>query len=159
LGASAKFSVNGKTTSKKDLALQAIAHGSAFVAQIAMGANDVHAVRTLQEAEAFPGPSLVIAYSHCIAHGYDMAFGAFHQQNAVKSGYWPLFRYNPLKNIGERFSLDSKQPVVDVKEFLAQETRFSILDKLHPEHAAQALSNMQHEIEGKWQRLNTMKGL
>ena len=159
LGASAKFSVNGKTTSKKDLALQAIAHGSAFVAQIAMGANDVHAVKTIQEAEAFPGPSLVIAYSHCIAHGYDMAFGAFHQQNAVKSGYWPLFRYNPMKAIGERFSLDSKQPTLNVKEFLNQETRFSILDKLHPEHAEQALKNMQNEIEGKWHRLNILKAL
>src|SRR5207244_10658 len=101
IGASAKFSVNGKSNSKKDLALQAIAHGSAYVAQIAMGANDVHAIRTIQEAEAFPGTSLVIAYSHCIAHGYDMMHGVEQQVKAVKTGYLPLFRYNPLKPKGE----------------------------------------------------------
>jgi pyruvate-ferredoxin/flavodoxin oxidoreductase len=85
----------GKTTGKKDLAMQAIAHGSAYVAQIAMGANDVHALKTILEAEAYPGPSIIIAYSHCIAHGYDMCHGNEQQNLAVKTGYWPLFRYNP----------------------------------------------------------------
>src|SRR6185503_2764251 len=96
IGASAKFSIKGKTTGKKDLGMQAIAHGTAFVAEISMGANDVHALKTILEAEAFPGPSIIIAYSHCIAHGYDMCHGLAQQDLAVKSGYWPLFHYNPL---------------------------------------------------------------
>lgn len=159
VGASAKFSVNGKSNTKKDLALQAIAHGSAYVAQIAMGANDVHTVRTIQEAEAFPGASLVIAYSHCIAHGYDMAHGADQQQNAVKSGYWPLFRYNPLKPKGERFTLDSKEPSLPLKEFLYNETRFSMLTRTSPEHAEELFDSAQHDVINHWERLQLLKGL
>ncbi len=159
IGASAKFSVNGKTTGKKDLALQAIAHGSAYVAQIAMGANDVHAIKTIQEAEAFPGPSLVIAYSHCIAHGYDMAYGAVQQQGAIKSGYWPLFRYNPLKAKGQRFSLDSKEPSMQLKDFLYQETRFSVLARQNKEHAAHLLQLADEGITEKWERLSALKAL
>ncbi|MFI5196857.1 MAG: pyruvate:ferredoxin (flavodoxin) oxidoreductase, partial [Chitinophagales bacterium] len=159
IGASAKFSVNGKTTGKKDLALQAIAHGSAYVAQIALGANDAHAVKTLQEAEAFPGTSLVIAYSHCIAHGYDMMFGAQHQQNAVKSGYWPLFRYNPLNAKGERFSLDSKDAVLPLKDFLYEETRFSILERQNPENAGVLLEEAKEGVHEHWERLLALKAL
>ncbi len=159
IGASAKFSVNGKTTGKKDLALQAIAHGSAYVAQIALGANDAHAVKTLQEAEAFPGTSLVIAYSHCIAHGYDMMNGAQHQQNAVKSGYWPLFRYNPSKVKGERFALDSKDAVLPLKDFLYDETRFSILERQNPENAQALLTGAQAGVHEHWERLLALKAL
>ena len=159
LGASAKFSVNGKENPKKDLALQAITYGSVYVAQIAMGANDAHAVKTIQEAEAFPGTSIVIAYSHCIAHGYDMCFGAKHQENAVKSGYWPLFRYNPSKNKGERFSLDSKEPSLPLKDFLYNETRFSALARQNPEHAADLLLREEKGITSHWERLQTMKAL
>jgi pyruvate-ferredoxin/flavodoxin oxidoreductase len=159
IGASAKFSVNGKTTGKKDLALQAIAHGSAYVAQIALGANDAHALKTLQEAEAFPGTSIVIAYSHCIAHGYDMMFGAQHQQNAVKSGYWPLFRYNPAKAKGERFSLDSKDAVLPLKDFLYDETRFSILERMNPENAAAMVIEAQDGVHEHWERLLALKAL
>ena len=159
IGASAKFSVNGKTTGKKDMALQAIAHGSAYVAQIALGANDAHAVKTLQEAEAFPGTSIVIAYSHCIAHGYDMMFGAQHQQNAVKSGYWPLFRYNPLKAKGERFSLDSKDAVLPLKDFLYDETRFSILERQNPETAHKLLVGAEEGVHEHWDRLMALRAL
>ncbi len=159
IGASAKFSVNGKPTGKKDLALQAIAHGSAFVGQIALGANDAHALKTLQEAEAFPGTSLVIAYSHCIAHGYDMMYGAQHQQNAVKSGYWPLFRYNPLKAKGERFSLDSKDAVLPLKNFMYDETRFSILERQNPEHASELLEGAQEGVLEHWGKLLALKAL
>ena len=159
IGASAKFSVNGKLTGKKDLALQAIAHGSAFVGQIALGANDGHALKTLQEAEAFPGTSLVIAYSHCIAHGYDMMYGAQHQQNAVKSGYWPLFRYNPLKAKGERFSLDSKDAVLPLKDFMYDETRFSILERQNPEHAGELLEGAQEGVLEHWGKLLALKAL
>lgn len=159
IGASAKFSVNGKTSGKKDLAMQAIAHGSAYVAQIALGANDMHALKAIQEAEAFDGPSIVIAYSHCIAHGYDMSQGANHQQHAVKSGYWPLFRYNPSKERGERFVIDSKDPVETAKEFMAAETRFSILKKQNPEHAQEFVDAAQEGIDEHWMKLKTLKDL
>jgi pyruvate-ferredoxin/flavodoxin oxidoreductase len=159
IGASAKFSVNGKSTGKKDLALQAIAHGSAYVAQIAMGANDAHTIKTLQEAEAFPGTSIVIAYSHCIAHGYDMMHGAEHQQNAVKAGYWPLFRYNPLKPKGERFSLDSKESSLPLKDFLYDETRFSILVRQNAPHAEMLLEEAQTGVHEHWERLMALKAL
>ena len=159
IGASAKFSVNGKANGKKDLALQAIAHGSAFVAQIAMGANDAHTIKTIQEAEAFPGTSIIIAYSHCIAHGYDMVHGAEHQVNAVKSGYWPLFRYNPLKARGERFTIDCKEPSLPLKEFLYNETRFSILTRQDPENAEKLLALAEQGISDHWERLNALKSL
>ncbi|HQQ94905.1 MAG TPA: pyruvate:ferredoxin (flavodoxin) oxidoreductase [Bacteroidia bacterium] len=159
IGASAKFSVNGKENSKKDLALQAIAHGSAYVAQIAMGANDSHAIRTIQEAEAFPGTALVIAYSHCIAHGYDMGHGAEQQLNAVKSGYWPLFRYNPLKEKGQRFSLDSKEASLPLKDFLYHETRFSTLLRQNADHAADVLVEAEKGIAKRWERLLALQNL
>ncbi len=159
IGASAKFSVNGKANGKKDLALQAIAHGSAYVAQIAMGANDAHTIKTIQEAEAFPGTSIIIAYSHCIAHGYDMVHGAEHQVNAVKSGYWPLFRYNPLKARGERFTIDCKEPSLPLKEFLYNETRFSILTRQDPANAEKLLAQAELGISDHWERLNALKAL
>ena len=159
IGASAKFAVNGKANSKKDLAMQAIAHGSAFVAQIALAANDVHAIKTIQEAEAFPGVSIVIAYSHCIAHGYDMANGSAQQVNAVKSGYWPLFRYNPLKERGQRFTMDAKAPSIPVKEFLLNETRFSGLMAKRPNEAEHMIEVAQEGIQGHWERLESLKGL
>ncbi len=159
IGASAKFSVKGKTTGKKDLAMQAIAHGSAFVAQIAMGANDVHALKTILEAEAYPGPSIVIAYSHCIAHGYDMCHGVDQQNLAVKSGYWPLFRFNPLKEKGQRFTLDSKNPTVGVEEFMYHENRFTAIKNSMPERAEEFLGMANEGILRHWERIEAMKGL
>ncbi len=159
MGASAKFAVKGKQTSKKDLALQAIAHSNAYVAQIAIGANDQHTVRTLLEAEAFDGPSIVIAYSHCIAHGYDMAKGAEHQVNAVKSGYWPLFRYNPRKAKGERFTLDSKEPTLPVGEFMYKENRFDVIRTSNPERAEDFLHREEAEVANHWEKLILLKGL
>jgi pyruvate-ferredoxin/flavodoxin oxidoreductase len=159
IGASAKFSVNGKSSAKKDLAMQAIAHGSAYVAQVALAANDTHTIRTIQEAEAFLGTSLVIAYSHCIAHGYDMMYAASQQENAVKSGYWPLFRYNPLKTKGERFSLDSKEPSLPLKDFLYQETRFNTLSRSNPQHAEELLTSAQIGIARHWEKLLALRDL
>ena len=159
IGASAKFAVNGKASGKKDLAMQAIAHGSAYVGQIAMAANDTHAIRTIQEAEAFPGTSLIIAYSHCIAHGYDMMHAVDQQENAVKTGYWPLFRYNPLKGKGERFVVDSKEPSMPVKDFLYKETRFSVLTRSNPEQAELLLAQAQLGVDSHWQRLLALKNL
>ncbi|MFN4286315.1 MAG: pyruvate:ferredoxin (flavodoxin) oxidoreductase [Lacibacter sp.] len=159
LGASAKFSVNGRTAGKKDLAMQAIAHGTAYVATIAMGGNDMHTVRTLLEAEAFPGPSLIIAYSHCIAHGIDMSKGAEEQDFAVKSGYWPLFHYNPLKPKGERFVIDSKEPTVPLSEFMYHENRFNVIKAKDPVLAEQFLQAAEEMRANKWHRLQTLKGL
>jgi pyruvate-ferredoxin/flavodoxin oxidoreductase len=159
LGASAKFSVNGKPTGKKDLAMQAIAHGTAYVAQIAMAGNDAHTLRCIQEAEAFPGPSLIIAYSHCIAHGIDMSHGAQEQQFAVKSGYWPLFHYNPLKPKGQRFVLDSKDPSLPLSDFMYQETRFKIILQKDPEKAAEFLQQAEDMKVSKWETLQTLTGL
>lgn len=159
LGSSAKFSVNGKTTGKKDLAMQAIAHGTAYVAQIAMGGNDMHTIRTILEAEAYPGPSLIIAYSHCIAHGIDMAHGAEEQDFAVKSGYWPLFHYNPMKPRGQRFVVDSKDPSIDLSEFMYHENRFNIIKAKDPELAARFMDQAQDAKVSRWERLETLKGL
>ncbi|MBS1632231.1 MAG: pyruvate:ferredoxin (flavodoxin) oxidoreductase [Bacteroidetes bacterium] len=159
LGASAKFAVKGKTTTKKDLAMQAIAHGGAYVAQIAMGANDVHALKTIIEAEAFPGPSIIIAYSHCIAHGYDMMFGADQQDLAVKSGYWPIFRYNPSKEKGQRFTLDCKPPSVALNEFLYNENRFATIKNNFPEKAEAFLAMGNEEVNRHWERIEALKAL
>jgi len=159
LGAAAKFAVDGKSSGKKDLAMQAIAHGKAYVAQIAMGANDVHTVRLVQEAANYPGTSIIIAYSHCIAHGYDMAHGVDQQINAVKSGYWPLFRYNPMKPRGERFMLDSKEATVPLKEFLYKEARFSSLTRTDADRAEMLLDAAQAEINSHWEKLQALKGL
>ena len=159
IGASAKFSIKGKTTGKKDLAMQAIAHGNAFVAEIAMGANDVHALKTILEAEAFQGPSIIIAYSHCIAHGYDMSHGLAQQSLAVKSGYWPLFRFNPLKEKGQRFVVDSKDPSVALDEFLYHENRFATIKNNEPEKGAEFLALANEGITRRWERLEALKAL
>ena len=159
IGASAKFAVNGKLAGKKDLAMQAIAHGTAYVGQIAMGANDAHTIRTILEAEAYPGPSLIIAYSHCIAHGIEMSHGAAEQDSAVKSGYWPLFHYNPLKPRGERFVIDSKAPTVPLKEFMDHETRFSVIRAKNPAQADLFLHQAEAATLSKWERLQTLSGL
>jgi len=159
IGASAKFSIKGKTTGKKDLAMQAIAHGTAFVAEIAMGANDVHALKTILEAEAYPGPSIIIAYSHCIAHGYDMCHGVEQQNLAVKSGYWPLFRYNPLKEKGQRFMLDSKEPSIPLEEFLYHENRFATIKNNYPEKAIEFLDLANKGMRRRWETIEALKDL
>ncbi len=159
LGSSAKFSVNGKTTGKKDLALQAIAHGTAYVATVAMGANDAHTVRTILEAEAFPGPSIIIAYSQCIAHGIDMAHGAEEQDFAVKSGYWPLFHYNPTKEKGQRFVIDSKEPSMPLADFMYHENRFKVIKAKDPVLAEEFLKQSEELKTSRWERLLTLKGL
>jgi pyruvate-ferredoxin/flavodoxin oxidoreductase len=159
IGASAKFAVKGKTTGKKDLAMQAIAHGGAYVAQIAMGANDVHALKTILEAEAFPGPSIVIAYSHCIAHGYDMCHGIEQQNLAVKTGYWPLFRYNPTKEKGQRFSLDCKTPSLPLDEFLYHENRFATIKNNYPEKATEFLALANLGVQRRWETIEALKAL
>ena len=159
IGSSAKFSIKGKNTGKKDLAMQAISHGSAFVAQIAMGANDVHALKTILEAEQYPGPSIIIAYAHCIAHGYDMCHGLDQQDLAVKSGYWPLFRYNPTREKGQRFVIDSKSPSVALNEFLYRENRFATIRDNFPDKADEFLQLANQGVKSRWDKLEALKNL
>src|SRR6185295_8996288 len=134
-GAVAKFAAAGKTTAKKDLGAIARAYGNVYVAQVSMGANDLQTTKALLEADAWPGPSLVIAYSSCIAHGIDMSKSMTHQKDAVKSGYWPLYRFHPSETAGQPFKLDSKVPSIGVRDFVASETRFAILERSNPARA------------------------
>ncbi len=137
-GAVAKFAAGGKESGKKDLGLMQSTYGNVFVGQIALGANEAHALRVIQEAEAYDGPSLIIAYSHCIAHGIDMSNGIAQQKLAVDCGYWPLWSYNPaLAAEGKNpFTLDSKDPKIPLKDYISTEGRFKILMKSNPEAAA-----------------------
>jgi pyruvate-ferredoxin/flavodoxin oxidoreductase len=152
-GAVAKFAAGGKTTRRKDLGLLAISYGNIYVARIAFGANDAQTIRTLLEAEAYDGPSLIIAYSHCIAHGYDMKFGLDQQQAAVDSGYWPLFRYNPdLADNGENpMHLDSRRkPKVRLEDYIYREGRYRMLQQSNPEVAARLLTLAKEDVEVRW---------
>ncbi len=133
-GALAKFAARGKPTGKKDLGVMATTYGNVYVAQVALGANDMQTVRAFLEAEAWDGPSLIVAYSTCIAHGIDMATSMSHQKDAVKSGYWPLFRFNPGAGEHEHpFHLDAKAPSIPLQEFAASEGRYSMLARSDPE--------------------------
>jgi pyruvate-ferredoxin/flavodoxin oxidoreductase len=151
-GAVAKFAFGGKPMGKKDLGLIAQTYGNIYVAQVAFGANDAQCVRAFLEAEAYPGPSLIIAYSHCIAHGIPMEKGLDHQQAAVDSGHIVLYRYNPLlaKEGKNPLKLDSKGPKITMKDFTYSETRFSMLAKSQPADAARFLEESQHEAHARW---------
>jgi pyruvate-ferredoxin/flavodoxin oxidoreductase len=151
-GAVAKFATGGKHSSKKDLAMEAISYGSVYVARVAMGGGDTHTVKAFQEAEAFDGPSLIIAYSHCIAHGYDMSHGLEQQKAAVLSGYWPLMRYNPaLRQEGKNpFQLDSKAPTIPFKQYAYQEARYTMLARSNPDAARELLKLAQGDVDRQW---------
>ncbi len=151
-GAVAKFATGGKQSSKKDLAMEAISYGSVYVARVAMGGGDTHTVKAFLEAEAYDGPSLIIAYSHCIAHGYDMSHGLEQQKAAVLSGYWPLIRYNPaLRQEGKNpFQLDSKAPAIPFKQYAYQEARYSMLARSNPEAARELLQLAQGDVDRQW---------
>ncbi len=151
-GAVAKFAMAGKQTSKKDLAMEAISYGSVYVARVAMGGSDMQTVKAFLEAESYDGPSLIIAYSHCIAHGYDMQFGLEQQKAAVQSGYWPLMRYNPTLRIEGKnpFQLDSKAPSIPLEKYVYQETRYTMLKRSNPEAAKELLKLAQEDVEQQW---------
>ena len=158
LGAIAKFAAAGKRTARKDLALQAIAYGNVYVAQVAMGANPQQTLQAFREAEAYPGPSLILAYSHCIAHGIDMQYGMRQQDLAVASGYWPLFRYSPaMRAIGESpFRLDSPRPTIPFQDYAYNEIRYKALAATRPEEAAELLTMAQSVIEEKYRTYEEM---
>jgi pyruvate-ferredoxin/flavodoxin oxidoreductase len=151
-GAVAKFASGGKPNSKKDLAMEAVSYGSVYVARVAMGGSDTQTIKAFQEAEAYDGPALIIAYSHCIAHGYDLAYGMEQQKNAVLSGYWPLMRYNPaLRGEGKNpFQLDSRAPSISLKEYSYHEARFTMLARSNPEVARKLLDEAQDDVEREW---------
>jgi pyruvate-ferredoxin/flavodoxin oxidoreductase len=159
LGASAKFTIGGKKTGKKSLALQAISYGNVYVAQIAMGAKDLQALKAIEEAAAYPGPSLIIAYSHCGEHGYELKNAISQQEKAVDSGYWPLFRFNPLESKGKKFKLDSKAPSIPLSDFMYNETRFTRVVKENATLGAELLTRAQDEVETKWERLELYRDL
>ncbi len=159
LGASAKFSIAGKKTPKKSLAMQAISYGSVYVAQIAMGAKDVQSLRAIKEAAEYPGPSLIVAYSHCGEHGYDLKHGVTQQEKAVETGYWPLFRFNPSKPKGKKFKLDSKAPAAPLEDFMYNEARFTRVVKDNSKLAKELLVEAQEQVDSKWERLELFKSM
>jgi pyruvate-ferredoxin/flavodoxin oxidoreductase len=158
LGAVAKFASAGKTVPKKDLALQAIAYADVYVARVAVGADPQQTLRALREAEAYDGPSLVIAYSHCIAHGYEMRDGLGQQYRAVASGYWPLIRYDPMVRAaqGNPFLLDSPRPRIPLSSYTSRELRFRALANTHPAEAERLQGLAQQAVELHWQTYEEM---
>ena len=160
LGAIAKFAAAGKRVARKDLALQAIAYGNVYVAQVAMGANPQQTLQAFREAEAYPGPSLILAYCHCIAHGIDMQQGMKQQDLAVACGYWPLFRYNPaLREVGTNpFVLDSPRPTIKFRDYAYNETRYRALAQSRPEEAEILMAAAQAALEEKYRSYEEMAG-
>jgi pyruvate-ferredoxin/flavodoxin oxidoreductase len=132
LGAAAKYAASGKEINKKDLGLMAMSYGHVFVASIAMGAKDNHVVQAMLEADSYPGPSLIIAYSHCIAHGFDLAHGMTQQKLAVDSGIWPLYRFDPrlIEDGKPPLQLDAKPGKAAVHDYMSNETRFRMVEKI-----------------------------
>jgi len=160
-GAVAKFAAAGKPLRKKDLGLLAISYGNIYVARVAFGSNDAQTIKAFIEAEAYDGPSLILAYSHCIAHGYDLKYGLDQQQAAVASGYWPLFRFNP--DLAEQdlnpFQLDSKKPKIRLEEYIYREGRYRMLTQSHPERAAKLLELAEADVEASWQTYTQLAGI
>ncbi len=152
LGAVAKFASGGKASAKKDLGVTAIRYGNVYIAQVAMGANDTHTIKAFLEAEAHPGPSLIIAYSQCIAHGIDMAKGMHQQKLAVDSGYWPLYRYNPqlVEENKNPFQLDSSDPKIALQDYIYTEGRYRMLQQSDPAVARFLLGEAQKAVSRRW---------
>ncbi len=160
-GAVAKFAAGGKPQAQKDLAMMAMTYGSVYVATVAMGANDQQTVRAFMEAEAYPGASLIIAYSHCIAHGINMRLGLETQKQAVQSGHFPLFRYNPaLAAEGKNpLQLDSKKPSIPYEEYAYKQNRFKMLTKSKPEEAKRLLALGQRDVLARWNLYEQMASM
>ncbi|MFH1566851.1 MAG: pyruvate:ferredoxin (flavodoxin) oxidoreductase, partial [Gemmatimonadota bacterium] len=160
-GAVAKFAAAGKRARKKDLAQMAMIYGNVYVATVAMGANDAQTVRAFLEAEAWDGPSLIIAYSHCIAHGINMRTGFDQQRGAVESGHWPLMRYNPalIAQGKNPLSIDSKAAKISFQEYAYKETRYNMLAKSHPEAAARLMVEAEADVKARWRFYEQLAGL
>ena len=161
LGAVAKFAAGGKDSPKKDLGLTAMRYGNVYVAQVAMGANDTHTVKAFLEAEAHDGPSLIIAYSQCIAHGIDMTKGMRQQKLAVESGHWLLYRHNPSLALENKnpFQLDSTEPKLPLKDYIYTEGRYRMLQQSDPEGAKLLLERAEKAVRHRWQHYKQMSGM
>jgi pyruvate-ferredoxin/flavodoxin oxidoreductase len=159
-GAVARFAAAGRRSAKKDLGMMAMTYGNVYVAQIAVGANDLQTLRAFREAEAYPGPSLIIAYAQCVAHGIDMARGMHQQKLAVDSGHWPLYRFNPSldANGASAFHLDSTAPRVPLEDYIYNESRYRMLVDSDPEIAASLLTEAREQVARQWKRLSEMAG-
>jgi pyruvate-ferredoxin/flavodoxin oxidoreductase len=159
--ATAKFAAAGKSIGKKDLAMQAISYGNVYVARVAFGANPQQTLLAMREAEAHDGPSLILAYSHCIAHGYDLRDGLDQQQKAVHSGYWPLIRYNPTlrKKKQNPFILDSARPTIGLKDYAYNELRYKVLTRTHPEQAEKLMKLAQEMVNLRWKNYEELATL
>lgn len=157
----AKFAAAGKPSRKKDLGMLAVSYGNVYVAQVALGANPAQTVRAFMEAESYPGPSLLLTYSHCIAQGINMTTAMTHQKDAVQSGFWPLYRYDPrLAHAGQRpFQLDSRKPKLPFEKFAMQEARFGMLARTDPEHAKHLFALAQADIDDGWNYYSQMAGV
>jgi len=149
----AKFAAAGKPLPKKDLAMMAMTYGNVYVARVAMGANDAHTTKAFLEAESYEGPSLIIAYSHCIAHGYDLRYGFDQQKKAVDSGYWPLMRFDPrrIKQGKNPLQLDSRDPKIPLHEYVYGENRYTMLMRSMPDRAEELLAKAQEDVNMRWQ--------
>jgi pyruvate-ferredoxin/flavodoxin oxidoreductase len=160
-GAVAKFAAGGKTMGKKNLGMIAMSYGNVYVAQIAMGANDAQTIKAIMEAEAYDGPSIIIAYSHCIAHGIDMAKGMDQQKLAVQSGHWPLYRFDPrLKEQGKNpLQLEYKGPQIPLQDYVYNETRFRMLRQSNPAAAEKLLAEAQQEVNDRWDLFKNKAGI
>ena len=158
MGASAKFATAGKELPKKDLAMIAMSYGNVYVAQVAMGANDMQVIKAMNEAEAYDGPSLIIAYCPCINQGLNMADGLSHQKNAVETGSWPLFRFNPLNETAGKapLTLDSKAPSKPLADFMSSETRFQVVNKMNPARYEELQEKAQKNVNDKHTLLEYM---
>ena len=158
MGAVAKFAAAGKPMFKKDLGLLAMTYGNIYVARIAIGANPAQAIKAFVEAESYDGPSIIIAYSHCIAHGINMTNGMQEQKKAVACGYWPLIRYNPdLAKEGKNpLQLDSREPSISLADYIYNENRFKVLKRTNPERAKELLDLAQHEVTCRFKKYQYM---
>ena len=157
----AKFAAGGKTTRRKDLGMMAVEYGNVYVAQVAMGAQPLQSLKAFQEAESYPGVSLIIAFSPCIAHGIDMSRSMTHQKDAVNSAFWPLYRYDPRDAQGQQhaFHLDSRRPTVSFRDYAMKEARFAVLSRTDPETAERLFDLAQKDIDDQWHFYEQMAGI
>jgi pyruvate-ferredoxin/flavodoxin oxidoreductase len=158
MAAAAKFAIAGKTLPKKDMGLMAMNYGYVYVAQVAFGAKDSQTVKAFIEAESYDGPSLIIAYSHCIAHGYGLEEAMDHQKLAVESGAWPLYRYDPRRRAQGKnpLVLDSRDPKKAFSDYAMRQARFRMLFKTNPDHAEELLDAAQKNLEERWAKLKAL---
>jgi len=161
MGAVARFAAGGKAIGKKDLAMIAMSYGYIYVARVAMGANQNQVIKAFAEAEAYDGPAIILAYSHCIAHGINMVDGYGEQKNAVESGHWPLYRYNPALALEGKnpLQIDSKEPTIALADYVYKENRYKILQRSNPDVSKRLIDRAQKDVTAKTKLLKQMAAM